>query len=56
MDEEYHCGDMVCIPSERVCDAIEDCQDKSDEANCKKLSLTYWCFIFLSNLFLIRNT
>ncbi|XP_060557711.1 atrial natriuretic peptide-converting enzyme-like, partial [Ruditapes philippinarum] len=34
MDEEHHCGGKVCIPLERICDAIEDCQDKSDEANC----------------------
>jgi hypothetical protein len=41
MDGEHHCGGKVCIPLQRVCDAIEDCQDNSDEANCKKFSLTY---------------
>jgi hypothetical protein len=44
MDGEYHCGGKMCIPLERVCDAIEDCQDKSDEANCKPFNLLTFHF------------
>ena len=35
---EYCCQDGGCIDSELVCDGNEDCQDKTDEDNCKMLT------------------
>jgi hypothetical protein len=34
-DDEFTCDDATCIPMAVRCDAKGDCQDGSDEANCK---------------------
>ena len=33
---EYKCDNKQCIPSYRVCDAMVDCLDGSDERLCGK--------------------
>ena len=30
---EHHAG-LICIPNEKVCNFVNDCDDKSDEAEC----------------------
>lgn len=34
-DNEWRCGDGICLPQDVVCDNKKDCEDGSDEANCK---------------------
>ena len=49
-NKEFQCHSYdECIPNAQVCNGLEDCKDKSDEANCgshcetrKKRSVTYW--------------
>ncbi|KAG5282356.1 hypothetical protein AALO_G00055100 [Alosa alosa] len=33
-DNEYQCGNGMCIPQGFVCDGADDCRDRSDERNC----------------------
>lgn len=34
-ENEWRCGDGVCLPQDVVCDKKKDCEDGSDEASCK---------------------
>nr|XP_053627980.1 uncharacterized protein LOC128685465 [Cherax quadricarinatus] len=34
-DDEYTCSDLSCIAKSRRCDLSIDCEDQSDEMNCK---------------------
>ena len=45
--EEFTCSDGVCIDILARCDNINDCRDKSDEANCARVKMepTYQKFI-----------
>ena len=37
-DDQFQCADTgLCIPTDYICDEIEDCGDMSDEANCSEL-------------------
>ena len=44
---EFACSDGVCIDINKRCDNINDCKDKSDEGNCKRVRMkgTYQKFI-----------
>ena len=33
-DNFFTCANNVCVPSESVCDFVDDCGDFSDETNC----------------------
>ena len=45
--EQFTCSDGVCIDILARCDNINDCRDKSDEANCARIKMdpTYQKFI-----------
>ena len=34
-DDEFTCDDATCVPMAVRCDAKGDCEDRSDEVNCK---------------------
>ncbi len=34
-ENEWRCGNGVCLPQDVVCDNRKDCEDGSDEASCK---------------------
>ena len=46
-EDQFTCTDGVCIDIEARCNNINDCYDKSDEANCRKVKIgkTYQKFI-----------
>ena len=46
-NEEFTCGNGICIDINSRCDNINDCDDRSDEADCSRLSedATYQKFI-----------
>jgi len=42
-DDDYRCSsDGACIRSYQVCDGVEHCIDKDDEANCGESFLYTW--------------
>ena len=45
--DQFTCGSGVCIDVDSRCDNINDCDDRSDEADCSRLSTdpTYQKFI-----------
>jgi len=59
---EYLCTDGQCINLDWRCDGDEDCDDKSDETNCRKKQFLLFCskinlFLrLLSPLFLHSNS
>ena len=40
-DNEFTCNDGQCVKMEERCDQLPQCEDKSDEQNCKLLILEY---------------
>ena len=38
-EEQFTCSDGVCIDIMSRCDNINDCRDKSDEANCERVKM-----------------
>jgi len=38
--EKFACSNGYCIPASWRCDSYADCEDESDEANCKRCSTT----------------
>ena len=41
--DSFQCvGDRTCIPGAMQCDSKSDCQDQSDEANCRKEPLNFF--------------
>ena len=39
--DEHRCGDGTCIPESHVCDQDWDCDDLSDEQNCREFFLLF---------------
>ena len=37
---QFMCSSGVCIPMESRCDNINDCADKTDEANCNRVNIS----------------
>jgi len=45
---QFHCSrGTTCISSSQECDGHAQCSDTSDEANCSKWSLSYYCSVVL---------
>ena len=46
-EDEFTCGNRICIDIKSRCDNINDCDDRSDEADCSRLKEdeTYQKFI-----------
>lgn len=45
-EDQFVCGDQTCIPVNWRCDGDNDCDDQSDEQNCRKyfdlMIMVYW--------------
>ena len=40
---QFQCTNSQCIPGVLQCDGVNDCADKTDEANCRKCNV--YCYV-----------
>lgn len=41
MPDYFECANGQCIPSQFVCNKLDDCSDKSDESHCYDVCIKY---------------